>query len=962
MSFITKPSTAKTLYLRGTFNDWGNDTPLCYLGNNQYLAIICLVKDKHRFKISDIDGSEEFTFSADKQKETSCYLNQSLALIPAKGIGNDLIFHPDKTALYQLALDLIDPLAPNLTISLSEENKGIAPNRPLLAVKQKVTPSPKLALKAKSQPILSPEALFQVLAIKETSAFSFVFGDNLDGYYEGKTHTTIAAGKYRHKQAWYFAGFNSVIKGQFFDKTKAYEAALYPYGVSHHYQAKHIENTEGKVTEVKDTLSLFSANRMIGIQVCSDTKTKLGALLSLNLAIDQCTVSVIDDYIVYALAPEICQPDSPRFIAIGADKPYQFKELGTNHHLDASLELDNLMHLSHAQVKPLIESLQPSQEMTIYIAFAMSESSAVSKVAEACESNGFIKHCQASYEMLTKSYFWSSDERYNQALMWAKASSQVFVSEEYGTGIWAGLPWFKDCWGRDSFIALPGITLVNGHFDKAKKIITNFAAMQLKDKENSNYGRIPNRVSSADNIIYNTTDGTPWMVREIGEYLRYSGDLAFAADIYPCVQAYIEGVEKHHYSNGLMTHRHPDTWMDAKWQGEIPWSARGNRANDIQALWFTSLEVAANVAALVGDKAGEQKYSAMAAKAKQEFEQLFWDQNKNQLADRIDENGKADFSMRPNQLMALSIPLKQDFIKPEIGAHLVKNAVSELLFPWGICSLSQHDPWFHPYHNGRDEYHKDAAYHNGTIWGWNAGFTVSALLQYGEKELAYQLTQNLAEQLLTLGHRGTMSENLDAFLNTKGELVTSGTYAQAWSVSEFNRNAYQDYLGFRPDLLNNQIVLIPQFPASWERAQAIVPFGTHHSFSLLFEKQDDELVYQIESSQESIKLIFGFDNLKGERQLYHLLLKDKASIKVKPKTGELLFNNKKVLSNAENVNNGVDFNGEKISPVTVTSLHKNIIGSLSFAKPNKAQDIAVLKQNQLLETEILSKAYPSHQD
>ncbi len=206
-------SSTKNLYLRGNFNDWGNDTPLCYLSNNRYVATIYLIKDKHRFKISDLEGSEAFTFSADKQKETICYLNKLLALMAAKGIGNDLIFAADKPALYQFTFDLTDPLAPNFTLSLSEENQFLTPNRTLLQIKQQVVPSPKLELSPKPQPILPPKAFFSALAIKETSPFSFVFGDNLDGFYEGKTHTNGVAGKYRHQQAWYFGGFNSVIEG-----------------------------------------------------------------------------------------------------------------------------------------------------------------------------------------------------------------------------------------------------------------------------------------------------------------------------------------------------------------------------------------------------------------------------------------------------------------------------------------------------------------------------------------------------------------------------------------------------------------------------------------------------------------------------------------------------------------------------------------------------------------------------
>ncbi|WP_236534424.1 amylo-alpha-1,6-glucosidase [Vibrio vulnificus] len=85
--------------------------------------------------------------------------------------------------------------------------------------------------------------------------------------------------------------------------------------------------------------------------------------------------------------------------------------------------------------------------------------------------------------------------------------------------------WFKDCWGRDTFIALSGTSLINGLFDEAKAIISNFASMQKSDLDDVNHGRIPNRVTSKTNIIYNTTDGTPWMIREIMEYLHYSGDI-----------------------------------------------------------------------------------------------------------------------------------------------------------------------------------------------------------------------------------------------------------------------------------------------------------------------------------------------------------------------------------------------------------------------------------------------------
>ncbi|GAL02554.1 glycogen debranching enzyme [Photobacterium aphoticum] len=243
-----------------------------------------------------------------------------------------------------------------------------------------------------------------------------------------------------------------------------------------------------------------------------------------------------------------------------------------------------------------------------------------------------------------------------------------------------------------------------------------------------------------------------------------------------------------------MTHRDPDTWMDAKLEGRLPWSARGDRANDIQALWYTSLLVAVELAKLTGDEANAERYCVMAEQVKASFQLMFWDTDSQLLADRLHADNRRDLQVRTNQLMTLTVPFDNSLLDKTVGAKVVKNAVSELLFPWGITSLSQHDPIFHPYHANREEYHKDAAYHNGTIWGWNAGFTVSSLVEYGYADFAYQLTQNLAEQILYIGHRGTMSENLDAFLNAEGKVTTSGTYAQAWSVSEFTRNGYQDYM------------------------------------------------------------------------------------------------------------------------------------------------------------------------
>jgi hypothetical protein len=189
--------------------------------------------------------------------------------------------------------------------------------------------------------------------------------------------------------------------------------------------------------------------------------------------------------------------------------------------------------------------------------------------------------------------------------------------------------------------------------------------------------------------------------------------------------------------------------------------------------------------------------------------------------------------------MLATIPF-DDFVPGAVQARVTKNAVSRLLYPYGIASLSQDDPYFHPRHENPAFHHKDAAYHNGTIWGWNAGFTVSALTRFGYQDLGWQLTQNLGSQILGLGTLGSMSENLDALPHANGQLrerlQPSGTFAQSWSVAEYARNGYQDYVGFRPDLPADTLAFEPAIPSQWTRFGALLPFGAGEEVAVDFAR------------------------------------------------------------------------------------------------------------------------------
>lgn len=906
--------TTPNLYLKGTFNGWGLDTPLSQINTHQLSASVVLSADTHRFKVADMDGTARWTFSAYPDRPLTLTPSRSTPLITTQGIGNDLLFTPNAADRFTVTLDFSNE-QPVIKVEKHNNDLVESVSRERLWYQLNSRSEPRAEIKDAPY-ALSADELFNQLAIESETAFPFVFGDNIDGYFEGTTHSLRAAGRYRHHQGWHLGGFASLVNGELNDKQHAEKARLMPFGIEHHYPGS------------RDCFSLIHNQRMAYFNVDSEQAAHLSIVPELNISLSHSDIESVDNVVVISVNPDQCPEGCPRFVAISADQPIAAQELSVTDFP----QLEQAMGLSTSNTNWMLTAIEPCKSLTVYLCFAHDKQQVINAAKTASINNGYQQYKKELYQFLTSNYLWTSDLEYNRAVMWARLASRTFVSKEFGRGIWAGLPWFKDCWGRDTFIALSGTCLVNGQFKQAREIIDNFASMQMTDPDSLNLGRIPNRVTSKTNIIYNTTDGTPWLIREIGEYIDYSGDDEYAKAIYPMVKRFIQGVEKHYLdSDGLIKHRHPDTWMDAKIEGQIPWSPRGPKANDIQALWYESLQVAKQLAELNQDSEYIDHLHSLLSQVTSSFSDKFWDGDQLRLADRLGENDVADYSVRPNQLMTLTIPQTTKLVSPDVGQYMVKNCVEQLLFPWGICSLDQYHQDFHPYHDNRSEYHKDAAYHNGTIWGWNAGFTVSALVQYDQQDLAYRLSKNLAKQLLGQGHRGTMSENLDAFQADEDNLIESGTYAQAWSVSEYARNAQQDYLGFKPLLSVSKIKLTPRLPNCWETFSARVPFGDSNALLVTFEKEQTQTTY-------TVSTLYPDPELKLELQLElgceHLdIITD---------TEQQL----KVTLNS--VNQTFSLDREVDSAKLTTRQHYPLLDNLTFSKPDWERSFNCLSESSYL--------------
>jgi predicted glycogen debranching enzyme len=348
----------------------------------------------------------------------------------------------------------------------------------------------------------------------------------------------------------------------------------------------------------------------------------------------------------------------------------------------------------------------------------------------------------------------------------------------------AGYHWFTD-WGRDTMISLPGLCLRTGRFEDARKILVAFAGSVSQ-------GMLPNRFQdNGEAPEYNNADGTLWYFIAVNKYLEATGDKDFVLnEILPVLKDIIDWHHKgtryniHVAEDGLLFAGEEGqqlTWMDAMIGGRVV-TPRMGKPVEIQALWYNALRIFAELLQLNGQEEDAGMVNISAEKAKQAFAEQFWYAEGNYLYDNIDKNGNPAVELRPNQLFAISLPFP--LIEGE-KAHAVLKIVGEQLYtPVGLKSLAKNDPHYTPVFGG-DSWHRDSAYHQGTVWSWLIGPYVDAIMKvYGAegKEEAREVINKFAYHL-NEGCIGSVSEIFDA----EPPHHPRGCIAQAWGVGEFLR-------------------------------------------------------------------------------------------------------------------------------------------------------------------------------
>ena len=374
--------------------------------------------------------------------------------------------------------------------------------------------------------------------------------------------------------------------------------------------------------------------------------------------------------------------------------------------------------------------------------------------------------------------------------LWCAAHAYLSTREE-GQTVMAGYPWFTD-WGRDAFIALPGLCLVTGRHDAAWHIIESFCR-RVSD------GMVPNRFSDADQQPeYNTIDASLWFIHVIDRYLAYSQDHSRVRAIaWPAVKqildAYWRGTRYniHRDRDGLITGGSPGvqlTWMDAK-VGEWVVTPRHGKAVEIQALWLRALKVGEQLAAQFGEPAYASRCRRERDLGTRSFRAKFWYEGGGYLYDVIDGSEGPDTSIRPNQIFALS--LCHDLVPYDQARRILTVVSQHLLTPVGLRSLSPADPRYRPRYEG-GVVERDSAYHQGTVWPFFLGPFVTAWLNVFGKSAR---TKDEARNFLS----GLESHMREACVGQVSEIFDGdapheprGCPAQAWSVAEPLRALIED--------------------------------------------------------------------------------------------------------------------------------------------------------------------------
>ena len=408
---------------------------------------------------------------------------------------------------------------------------------------------------------------------------------------------------------------------------------------------------------------------------------------------------------------------------------------------------------------------------------ASTEENPSNYLMEAMRRNLMFDAGQLKRTQVTVPEFIGAPEWVNQLVL---SSSSFIFSRPLpdvpdGESIIAGYPWFGD-WGRDTMIALPGLTLTTGRFDTARRILNTFARF-------IDQGMLPNMFPGAGNTPeYNTVDAALWYIEAWRAYVAATHETVNLKQVFPILA---EIIDWHIKGTRYQIHVDPAdgllyagetgvqvTWMDAK-VGDNVVTPRIGKPVEINALWYNALITMAEFATMLKQPATQ--YQELAKKAKAGFKR-FIKADGTGLADVLDGPDGDDLSLRPNQIFAVSLHASP--LDDKSQREVVSVCGRELLTSYGLRSLNAANPEFKPRYEG-GVWERDTSYHQGPVWAFLLGHYAIAEYKVSGDAITAQANLEPIRDHLMSGALGTVSEIFDGVVPH----TPRGAPAQAWSVA-----------------------------------------------------------------------------------------------------------------------------------------------------------------------------------
>ena len=352
----------------------------------------------------------------------------------------------------------------------------------------------------------------------------------------------------------------------------------------------------------------------------------------------------------------------------------------------------------------------------------------------------------------------------------AVAADHFVVGGAGAASVVAGYPWFG-AWSRDTMISYEGLFLVTGRAEQGRGLLAAAA-------DTISEGMLANTADTGT-LEYNTADGTLWFLHALGRHVALTGDL----DLPATIMAAIDNIVDRHIAgtrynicvdaaDGLLVQGEEGlalTWMDARIDG-VAVTPRIGKAVDINALWINGLRTVIDIKHKLAQPA--VALESLGSLATRSFAQRFVRTDGQGLYDVVDGISGDDAAVRPNQLLALSLPFG-----PGGPRSIVDVCRDHLWTPLGMRSLSPQDSRYIGRHRGNSA-QRDSAYHQGTIWPWLLGPYRDACRVTGVDPDDGSIDLHLTEWGL-----GSVSETADG----DAPFNASGCPFQAWSVAEVLR-------------------------------------------------------------------------------------------------------------------------------------------------------------------------------